>query len=269
MLHFASIGFDASVADLVMALAAGSCLCLADREALLPGSPLADTLVRDRITHATLPPSVLGSMTDTAFPDLAVLMSAGEALTPELVRRWSPGRRFFNNYGPTEAAVCATVAECHADDDHVTIGRPLQHVQVYVLDPDLRAVPIGMVGEICIGGAGLAAGYWRRPELTAERFVTADPQHTGAPFRLYRTGDQGRFLANGMIEFLGRRDQQVKLNGFRIELGEVESALRAHPAVRDCAVVVQAPDGEYRRLVAFIVGESARKDAQSGGTSGR
>ena len=260
VLHFASIGFDASVIEIFMALAAGSCLHLADREQLLPGAPLADTLLRERITHATLPPSVLGGMSDAPFVDLEFLAAAGEACPLEIIQRWSRGRRFFNNYGPTETAVCATVAECHADDTRVTIGRPLRNVEVFVVDPAMRSVPAGLVGEICIGGAGVAIGYWNRPALTAEKFVQADPNRTGTLQRLYRTGDQGRMLADGSVEFLGRRDSQVKLHGFRIELGEIESAIRLHPSVRDCAVVVQEPAGEHKRLVAFVIGVRARPE---------
>ena len=260
VLHFASIGFDASVVDVFMTLASGGCFHLADREQLLPGQPLADTLLRERITHVTLPPSVLGGMTDAPFADLRVLIAAGEACSRDLVERWIAGRRFFNNYGPTEAAVCATIAECHPGDSRITIGRPIRHVQVFVVDPAMRAVPVGCVGEICVGGAGVAIGYWQRPALTAEKFVVADPNRSGTPQRIYRTGDQGRLLADGSIEFLGRRDQQIKLNGFRIELGEIETALRLHPSVRDCAVVVQEPAGEHRRLVAFVIGVRARPE---------
>ena len=260
VLHFASIGFDASVVEVFMTLAAGACFHLADREQLLPGQPLADTLLRERITHVTLPPSVLGGMIDAPFTDLQYLSVAGEACPLDVVDRWIVGRRFFNNYGPTEAAVCASVAECHVGAPRVTIGRPLRHVQMFVVDPAMRSVPAGMVGEICIGGAGVAIGYWNRPALTAEKFVVADPNRSGMPQRLYRTGDQGRLLADGSIEFLGRRDQQIKLNGFRIELGEIETALRLHPSVRDCAVVVQEPAGEHRRLVAFVIGVRARPD---------
>ena len=260
VLHFASIGFDASVVEVFMTLAAGGCFHLADREQLLPGQPLADTLLRERITHVTLPPSVLGGMIDAPFTDLQYLSAAGEACPLDVVERWISGRRFFNNYGPTEAAVCASVAECHAGAPRVTIGRPLRNVHMFVVDPAMRSVPAGMVGEICIGGAGVAIGYWNRPALTAEKFVVADPTRSGTPQRLYRTGDQGRLLADGAIEFLGRRDQQIKLNGFRIELGEIETALRLHPSVRDCAVVMQEPAGEHRRLVAFVISVRARPD---------
>ena len=139
--------------------------------------------------------------------------------TPELVARFSPGRRFVNAYGPTEATVCATV-NTELDARRVSIGRPFHNVRAYVLDSHLQPVPVGVPGELFIGGVGLARGYLGRPDLTAERFIP-NPFASQPGERLYRTGDKVRWLADGSLEYVGRIDFQVKLRGFRIELGEV------------------------------------------------
>jgi amino acid adenylation domain-containing protein/FkbM family methyltransferase/non-ribosomal peptide synthase protein (TIGR01720 family) len=254
-LHFSSISFDSSLCEVLMALAIGGTACLADREEILPGDPLESLLKRKRITHATIPPSALGGMADPDLPDLQALISAGEVCPPEVVQRWGGPRRFFNAYGPTESSVCSIVARCRPEDDRVTIGRPLRNVHVFILDPAGHSMPVGMPGEMAIGGEGVALGYLRRPELTAERFIMADPLGTGTPVRLYLTGDQARYLNDGRVDFLGRKDNQIKLRGYRIELGEIETALRSHASVRDCAVVVQDAAGGQKRLVAFVVAD--------------
>lgn len=254
-LHFSSISFDSSLCEVFMALAIGGTAVLAAREEILPGEPLEGVLRDRRVTHATIPPSALGGMSDPDLPDLQVLISAGEVCTPEVVQRWGGPRRFFNAYGPTESSVCSIVTRVQPGEAKVPIGRPLRNVQVYVLDPARSQVPVGMPGELAIGGVGVAIGYWRRPELTAERFIEIDPYGDGRRERVYLTGDQGRYLPDGKIEFLGRQDTQIKLRGYRIELGEIETAFRAHASVRDCAVVVQEAPGGQKRLVAFVVSE--------------
>jgi amino acid adenylation domain-containing protein/FkbM family methyltransferase/non-ribosomal peptide synthase protein (TIGR01720 family) len=255
-LHFSSISFDSSLCEVFMALAVGGTAVLADRDEILPGAPLEGVLRDRRVTHATIPPSALGGMADPALPDLDVLISAGEVCPPEVVARWAGPRRFFNAYGPTESSVCSVVRRCEAGEGRVPIGRPLRNVRVFVVDPARQMVPVGWPGEIAIGGLGVAQGYLNRADLTAQRFVDIDPYGSGARERVYLTGDQGRYLANGDVEFLGRQDTQIKLRGYRIELGEIETAFRAHAGVRDCAVVVQPGDGGQKRLVAFVVPEA-------------
>ena len=151
---------------------------------------------------------------------------------------WAPGRRFFNPYGPTETTCYVTVAECHDGSQKPTIGRPIINVQIYLLDPYLQPVPVGVPGELYIGGVGLARGYLARPELTAEQFIPHPfSQEQGA--RLYKTGDLARYLPDGSIEFLGRIDHQVKIRGFRVEPQEIEAVLGEHFTVRENVVIVR------------------------------
>ncbi|GDZ93325.1 McnC protein [Planktothrix agardhii CCAP 1459/11A] len=251
VLQFASFSFDACISEILMALGAGAILYLGTKEALMPGLPLMERLRDYAITHITLPPSALAVLAWENLPLLQTIIVAGEACSPELVKKWSQGRNFFNGYGPTEGSVCAAIAKCTPFDEKITIGRPLPNVQVYILDPHLQPVPIGVAGELHIGGAGLARGYLNRPELTAEKFisnpfVSLDPPLTPLdkrgeqPSKLYKTGDLARYLPDGQIEYLGRIDNQVKVRGFRIELGEIEAVLGQHPLVQEAVVIARA-----------------------------
>lgn len=254
VLQVASPNFDAFVSEVAMTLWAGACLHLAPREALMPGPVLAATLAVRRITHITLSPAALGVLQPADLaPDLAMLV-AGEAWGAELLRRWGPGRRLCNGYGPTETTVCATMELCDpAEAGPPAIGRPLPGVEILLLDEDGRETPPGGRGEILIGGIGVARGYWQRPELTAERFVT-DP--AGRKGRFYRSGDLGSLRPDGRLDFHGRIDQQVKVRGHRIEPGEIETVLAGHPALAAAAVVPEAvADGQ--RLVACVVPRGA------------
>ncbi len=282
VLQFASICFDASVSEIFMALVGGATLCLISSDTLLNPTKLLRLLGDRAITTATLPPSVLTMLPEAELPALKTLIVAGEACTPDLVARWANRCRFFNAYGPTEATVCATIAECTNIQGQPPIGRPLANTQVYILDRHLQPVPIGVSGELYIGGIGLAKGYLNRPDLTDEQFIPhplldfsfkqpnnpkivlesllrretllatfRNSQQPKSP-RLYKTGDLARYLSDGKIEFLGRIDHQVKIRGFRIELGEIETRLRQYPDVLDC-VVTAHEDPSGKRLVAYIV----------------
>jgi acyl carrier protein len=183
---------------------------------------------------------------------LRTVIVAGEACSRDLVAKWSSGRRFFNGYGPTECTVCTTIVECTDSKEAPPIGRPLPNTQVYILDAQKQLVPIGVPGELYIGGVGVTRGYLNRPELTAERFIP-NPFSNDSGSRLYKTGDLTRYLPDGNIEFLGRIDHQVKIRGFRIELGEIEAVLRQNPAVQDAVVIGQEYDLNDKRLVAYVV----------------
>jgi amino acid adenylation domain-containing protein len=254
-LQFASFSFDAAVEELFGALLTGSTLVMAERDALMPGEPLRQTLVRERVTFATLPPTALAVMEPAELPDLRVVVSAGDALPAAVAARWADAVELHNAYGPSEATVSAASARVAADGRVPAIGRPLDNVRAYVLDGGGLPLPAGVPGELHVGGAGLARGYLGRPALTAERFVP-DPFSGRPGARLYRTGDRARWRADGTLEFVGRLDAQVKIRGFRIEPGEVESALSAHPEVVEARVLVREDAPGEKRLVAYVVGRA-------------
>ncbi|MBO1055966.1 MAG: amino acid adenylation domain-containing protein [Dolichospermum sp. JUN01] len=249
VLQFASLSFDASIWEVVMALGSGGTLYLGSKDSLMPGTPLIERLRDYAITHITLPPSALAVLPMVELTTLETIIVAGEACSVELIKQWSAGRNFFNGYGPTEASVCATLAKCTPFDPKVTIGSPIANVQVYILDSQLQPVPIGVPGELHIAGVGVARGYLKRPELTQEKFISN-------PFglsKLYKTGDLGRYLADGTIEYLGRIDNQVKIRGFRIELGEIEAVASQHPLVQESVVIAREDIPGDKRLVAYLV----------------
>jgi len=253
VLQFASFSFDACVSEIVMALCAGARLYLSSRERLMPGMPLLDTLSNQGITHVTLPPIALSALPSgrVVGDALTTLIVAGDTCSASLARQWAPGRHFINAYGPTEATVCVSLYRYDPQDERVPIGRPLANTQIYILDGQRQPVPIGVCGELYIGGRGVARGYLNRPELTAERFI-ADPFSSDPQARLYRTGDLGRWRPDGMVEFLGRNDHQVKIRGFRIELGEIEAQLAACAGVREAVVIAREDGPGDKRLVAYL-----------------
>ncbi len=259
VLQFASFSFDAATWEWVMALCHGATLVLATQEALLPGPDLIHVLQNRQISHATLPSSaaqtLADSIGDVAHLPSMTLIVAGEALPLPLAKQWATHHLFFNAYGPTETAICASVWRVPINPERVLIGRPIENCQIYILDPQLRPVPLGVVGEIFIGGAGVAHGYWQRPELTEQRFID-DPFTLGA--RLYRSGDLGRWLPDGNIDYIGRNDFQVKLRGYRIELGEIEAALIACDGVREALVMQREDVPGQKRLVAYCLAEAGR-----------
>jgi non-ribosomal peptide synthase protein (TIGR01720 family) len=251
VLQFASISFDAFVSEWTTALLAGARLALPAADSRLVGSELAQTVDEQRATVITLPPSALWTVPNTALCGIETLVVAGEACPEELVERWRGGGRMVNAYGPTEVTVCASLHEYGSGDGARTIGRPLANTQVMVLDRWGQPVPVGVPGELYVGGAGVARGYLHRPDLTAASFV---PHPWGAPgTRLYRTGDRACWTDTGKLVFLGRIDEQVKIRGYRVEPGEVTAVLRQHPGVQDVAVMARADHGESLRLVAYVV----------------
>jgi len=249
VLQFASLNFDASISEIAMAFCGGATLCLT-KDILSADTDLARILVDLQIDTVTLPPTVLPLLDGKDFPSLRTLVVAGEACSTELATYWMSRCRFINAYGPTEATVCATFAAHTEIGKRLSIGRPISNAQAYVLDDMLAPVPVGVAGELYVGGVGLARGYLGRAGLTAERFVPS-PYRDGE--RLYRTGDLVRWRPDGELEFLGRIDQQVKLRGYRIELGEIEAALSRRPSVRQAVVVAREDAPGDERLVAYVV----------------
>nr|BDT34839.1 non-ribosomal peptide synthetase [Myxococcus sp. MH1] len=252
LLQFANLGFDLSVEEILTTLCAGATLWLAPVEKAIPGPALHQLLRDAAITTLSVTPATLALTPSEGLPALRTVISGGEACGPELVARWAPGRRFLNSYGPTEATVLATFAECETNEGTPPIGRPLANVRAYVLDAALQPVPVGVKGELFLGGVGVARGYLGRPELTADRFLP-DPFNPVPGARMYRTGDLVRYLPTGDLDFIGRIDTQVKLRGFRIELGEIESTLLQHAAVRAAVVLAREDSHGARRLVAYLV----------------
>jgi amino acid adenylation domain-containing protein len=257
-----NVSFDAATFEVWGALLSGARLTIVERDDLLSTAALASAIEQRGITTLFLTTALFNELARSSPPalrGLRQLLFGGEAVDPRWVRRMlaeAPPARLLHVYGPTETTTFATwqlVEAVPADATTVPIGRPIANTTTYILDPQGRPVPIGVPGELFIGGPGVALGYLERPDLTAEKFV-ADPSTDDADARLYRTGDLVRYRVDGTIEFLGRLDQQVKIRGFRIEPGEIEAVLTEHPGVRD-AVVMARDDGGDRRLVAYVVPE--------------
>ncbi|MFP2930484.1 amino acid adenylation domain-containing protein, partial [Pyxidicoccus sp. 3LG] len=252
VLQFANLSFDLSVEEVFTTLCSGAALVLAPLEKLMPGAPLQKLLRDEALTVISLTPAALAATPAEELPALRTVISGGEALPAEVVTRWAPGRRLLNTYGPTEATVVATLTECLADGRVPSIGRPLANVRAYVLNERGEPVPVGVKGELYLGGVGVARGYPGRPALTAERFVPDGfSDEPGA--RLYRTGDVVRWREDGRLDFVGRADAQVKIRGFRIELGEVEAALSKQPSVREAVVAAREDGPGGKRLVGYVV----------------
>ncbi|MBU3062100.1 amino acid adenylation domain-containing protein [Nocardia sp. NEAU-G5] len=250
-LHFATPSFDAAIYDLLLAIGAGATMVICPPD-IYGGDELAALMDRERISHTFLTPAALATIDRDRWPlpHLTALTLGGEALGPELVARWGADRMLFNGYGPTETTVVITLAGPLRPGAAVTIGTLVRGARALILDDRLRPVPVGVPGELYLGGQGVARGYLDRFGLTAARFV-ADPfGPEGA--RLYRTGDVVRWNDRGEIVYLGRGDDQVKLRGFRIELGEITEALTAHPAIRFAHTEVREIAGA-QRIVSYVL----------------
>ncbi|MDW6002056.1 non-ribosomal peptide synthetase [Vibrio mangrovi] len=258
VLQFGSISFDASLFEMVLGICSGAELHFAG-----PGQPLGEELLTilksRRITHAPLPPAALASMrTDVLLPDLKMLLTAGEAVTRTVIEPWlTEGRMVYNGYGPTETTIWGTTCALHQGfEGQPPIGLPRPNGKIYILDSAGEPVPVGVTGEIYIGGVGIARGYLNRPELTGERFVP-DPFSAQPDARMYRTGDLGCWKQDGLIHYQGRCDNQVKIRGYRIELGEIETALRRCVGIQDAVVTAQKDKRGNQRLVGYYTQTAA------------
>ncbi|MEO6089073.1 MAG: amino acid adenylation domain-containing protein [Umezawaea sp.] len=258
VLQFASASFDASVLEIQLGLHAGAPVVLAARHDLQPGPDLARTIRDQGVTTTFLPPTVLRLMSPADVPGLSTLIVGGEACPDEFAAAWAPGRHFRNIYGPTETTIWVSSARGDGTDLPLPIGGPIRGAELHVLDANLEPVPIGVPGELCIGGHGVCRGYLGRPELTAEKFVP-DPFSGRLGARLYRSGDLVRRRADGQLEFLRRIDDQVKVRGYRIELGEVQAALSAHESVRAAVVTTREDVPGDVRLIAYVVAEAGHR----------
>ncbi|WP_230989936.1 non-ribosomal peptide synthase/polyketide synthase [Rhodococcus oxybenzonivorans] len=250
VLHAASPMFDASIHEMLLAFTTGAVLVIAP-PGVFGGDELRELLRRERISHWTSTPAVPATIDPSGLDALEVLAVAGDVCPPELVSRWSTGRRVLNLYGPTETTIWATAAELSGS--RITIGGPVDGMSAVVLDTRLRPVPVGVVGELYLSGPGLAQGYVGRPGTTARTFM-ADPYGGG---RMYRTGDLVRWNRFGELEFVGRADSQVKIRGFRVEPGEVDAVLASAPGVHSAVTVTVTRRGELASYVSGGTLESA------------
>jgi amino acid adenylation domain-containing protein len=261
VLLYTSLGFDASLFEICMALGHGAQLVVTRQSDLLPTSAFIPMLRKLGITNMAIFPSALALLEDNDVMALRTLIVGGEACPRAVAERWQHKRQMFNTYGTSETTIWATSGACD-NGETVSIGRALRNTSVYVLDAFMNPVPAGVAGEICVGGIGVARGYVGRSNLTAERFLP-NPFSEKPGERMYRTGDLGRVTMSGKVEFLGRLDHQIKVQGVRIELAEVEAAMLKHPAVKQ-AVVKASGEGANKFLVGyFLSSELDGSDAEN------
>ncbi len=269
-LLLSSFTFDSSLAGIFWTLSVGGTLVLPPDQSRWELDSLASLVEKHNVSHLLCVPSLYKTLIESnpseRMASLKVAIVAGESCPTTLVKdHYSrlPHAALYNEYGPTEATVWCSVYRCEPSHEAIVvpIGRPIANTQLYVLDSHQQIVPVGVPGELHVGGAGVTGGYWNRAELTAEKFI-ANPFSTTPGERLYKTGDLARFLPDGNIEYLGRVDHQVKVRGFRIELGEIEAALLGHLAVREAAVIAREDTPGDKRLVAYYTAaDTSAQDA--------
>lgn len=248
-----SIAFDASLEEIWMAFFSGASLVIASEEVMKSGPEITTFLNENKVSIFSTVPTLL-SILEEDVPTLKLLILGGEVCTKELISSWLNGtRRIINTYGPTEATVVASYFECEIGKE-VTIGKPLNNYSMYILDSELNELPVGIPGEILIGGLSLSEGYINREDLNRSNFIEPNFKlNPNFPNRLYKTGDIGRFNSLGDIEYLGRIDNQVKIRGYRVELSEIESQLLLCPGINSVAVVVKKGLNDVQILIAYII----------------
>jgi len=250
-----TFSFDIAGLEIFLPLTMGARVVIASRDVVLDGRALRDLLEASNATVMQATPITWRMILESGWQGRLGLkiLCGGEAMPPDLARELIPRcSSLWNMYGPTETTIWSTVTHVTSTESRIPIGRPIANTQVYIVDRELREVPVGGTGELLIGGIGLARGYLNNPELTAERFIP-DPFSQNKDARLYKTGDLCRCRHDGVIEFLGRNDNQVKIRGYRIELGDVEAALESHPEVKQAATKVVDRQGHEKSLVGYVV----------------
>ncbi len=265
-LLLSSFAFDSSVAGIFWTLSQGGCLCLPEENQVKDPAALGALIEYRRVTHLLALPSLYQLLLEhaptVALKTLNTVVVAGEACPHPLTGlhfKRLPDTALFNEYGPTEATVWSSVYAVTQPQGgaNVPIGKPIGNMRIYIVDDALQLLPVGVAGELLVGGEGISRGYLDQAGLTAERFIPDPFGATGG--RLYKTGDRARYLADGNIEFLGRLDQQVKIRGYRIELGEIEACLLRHPSIKAAAVAVREEAPGNKRLTAYLVAESGNQ----------
>jgi aspartate racemase len=276
VLQFCSISFDIAIEEMFITWLSGATLVLKTKDMPLAVADFLQWAESQGITVLDLPTAYwhewvheFSQLKKVVPAGLRLVIVGGEKPSSQAYAKWvssaAKSVRWINTYGPTETSICVTAFEPKYEvgapvPDNIPIGRALANVQIYLLDSDLKPVPAGVSGELCVGGVGVARGYLNHPELTAQKFIP-DPFSAEPEARLYRTGDLARSLPSGDIEFLGRVDDQVKIRGFRVELGEIESLLGKFPGVRDAAVVAREDSSGGKQLVAFLTASNGSMPA--------
>jgi len=250
LLQFASICFSQSAGEILSCLTIGAVLCIAPNEIRTSPRDIETYINKHAVTFTSLTPKFIQELDPVALPSLRILESGGEAGNLDELKKWISHCRVINAYGMTEMTLNASISHVHSETDTLNIGRPIVGTQIYIMN-DGKLCEVGIPGELCVVGAGVARGYLNQPDLTAEKFVT-NPYGGG---KLYRTGDLARWSPDGNIEYLGRIDEQVKIRGFRIELGEIERAIRELDDVNNCAVIARIDASGEQAIYAYLVSD--------------
>ena len=256
LLQFYAHSFDSSLFEIFVALLSGATLVMVDRDTINDPEQLSRYVEAQQVTMLTLPPVYLSTLDKARLTRVRRYISAGDHCRVEDALALARASDYYNSYGPTETSVCVTHYQVDPQRQYgsrIPIGKPITATAIYLLDDQLKPVPEGVVGEICVGGVSLARGYLNRDELTAEKFVSSPFVDAG---RLYLTGDIGVWLPDGNLEVIGRKDNQVKIRGYRVELGEIESVLDQHPLVKESAVIAREDEAGHKRLVAYVTGNA-------------